>query len=78
MALVLYLFDVAYSMAHYKNHDGSTIAWILGLIIIFLTVFVFSILVNRNVWGWILFAISWLSLTILKYITTFEGNTFGI
>ena len=39
-------------------------------IILFMGMFVFSLLVNNNFWGWILFIAAWLSLTVLKFITT--------
>lgn len=35
-----------------------------------LGIFVFSLLVNNNFWGWTLFGAAWLSLTVLKYKTT--------
>lgn len=70
MAMTLYLMDVMYNVSLRNNNESSIVLWILGTIIIFLTAFVMSLLVNGNVAGWGLFGIAWLSLTALKYKTT--------
>mgnify|MGYP004580331011 CR=1 FL=1 len=70
MAMVLYLWDVLYNVSLQKSNNDHLIIWILGTIIVFLGGFVFSLLVNDNFWGWSLFGIAWLSLTVLKFVTT--------
>lgn len=70
MAMVLYLWDVMYNVSLKKDINGGLIFWILGTNILFMGTFVFSLLVNNNFWGWTLFGIAWLSLTVLKYKTT--------
>lgn len=70
MAMVLYLWDVMYSVSLKRDINGGLIIGILGTIILFMGMFVFSLLVNNNFWGWTLFIAAWLSLTVLKFITT--------
>lgn len=70
MAMVLYLWDVMYNVSLKRDNNGGLIIGILGTIILFMGMFVFSLLVNNNCWGWILFIAAWLSLTVLKFITT--------
>lgn len=70
MAMTLYLFDVMYSASLRKSSNENLVMWILGTIIVFMGGFVASILVNDNFWGWFLFCVAWLSLTILKFVTT--------
>ncbi|WP_297674445.1 hypothetical protein [uncultured Bacteroides sp.] len=76
MAMALYLWDVLYSLSMQKMNRDRSLFWILAMIIVFMITFVSSILVNCNVLGWVLFILSWLSLTILKYQTTENGQTF--
>lgn len=75
MAMALYLWDVLYSLSMRKMNRDKSLFWILAMIIVFMITFVFSILVNCNVLGWVLFILSWLSLAILKYQTTENGQT---
>lgn len=70
MAMTLYLWDVLYNVSMRRLNDEKSTFWILLMIILFLGFFVFSILVNDNTIGWILFIGSWLSLTMLKFKTT--------
>lgn len=49
--------------------------WIILCMIGFLVLFVFSILVNNNNVGWVLFIMSWVTLTVLKYKTTADTHT---
>ena len=70
MAMVLYLWDVMYNVSLKRDNNGGLIIGILGTIILFMGMFVFSLLVNNNFWGWTLFIAAWLSLTVLKFITT--------
>lgn len=73
MAWVLYLWDVLYAVSKQtgENRKESDF-WMLLMIIIFLVCFVFSIIVNQNAIGWILFLVSWVALTVLKYKTMDE------
>lgn len=70
MAMTLYLLDVLYAISMRKSNQDKSLFWILSTIIVFMVTFVFSLLVNCNVLGWVLFILSWLSLTILKFQTT--------
>lgn len=74
MGMALYLTDVLYGTYLHKNNSDK-ITWILLMIILFMAFFVFSILVNDNVVGWTLFILAWLSLTVLKYKTTEDGQS---
>lgn len=73
MAWVLYLWDVLYAVSKQagENRKESDF-WMLLMIIIFLVCFVLSIIVNQNTIGWILFLVSWVALTVLKYKTMDE------
>lgn len=73
MAWGLYLWDVLYTVSKQtgENRKESDF-WMLLMIIIFLVCFVFSIIVNQNAIGWILFLVSWVALTVLKYKTMDE------
>lgn len=73
MALSLYLLDMMYSF-RWKAQAEKVMDWIFGTIIVFLVAFVFSIIVNDNIWGWGLFLLSWISLTVLKIKTTDSQN----
>ncbi len=73
MVMALYLWDVLYSISIQKNNNDKLMFWILLMIIAFMVAFVFSMLVNCNVIGWVLFIASWLALAVLKYQTT-EGE----
>lgn len=70
MAMTLYLLDVLYAISMRKSNQDKSLFWILSTIIVFMVTFVFPLLVNCNVLGWVLFILSWLSLTILKFQTT--------
>ena len=69
MAMTLYLVDVTYTALLGKSTNNLVI-WVLITVIVFMGGFVASILVNNNFWGWSLFGIAWLSLTVLKFVTT--------
>lgn len=69
MAMTLYLLDVIYNALLVKI-NYSIVIWILGTIIVFLGGFVASLMINNNFWGWFFFCIAWLSLTVLKFVTT--------
>lgn len=75
MAMALYLLDVVYNISSQKVEcSKKSFCLILVIIITFMTIFVFSILINNNIYGWILFVVSWICLTILKFITTDDGT----
>lgn len=69
MAMTLYLVDVTYS-ALLGKITNNLVIWVLITVIVFMGGFVASILVNNNFWGWSLFGVAWLSLTVLKFVTT--------
>lgn len=69
MAMTLYLVDVTYT-ALLGKITNNLVIWVLITVIVFMGGFVASILVNNNFWGWSLFGIAWLSLTVLKFVTT--------
>lgn len=71
MAMALYLVDVTYS-ALLGKITNNFVVWVLTTVIVFMGGFVASILVNDNFWGWSLFGVAWLSLTVLKFVTTEE------
>lgn len=71
MAKALYLVDVTYS-ALLGKITNNFVVWVLTTVIVFMGGFVASILVNDNFWGWSLFGVAWLSLTVLKFVTTEE------
>lgn len=75
MAMALYLWDVLYSISLHKVNNDQSMFWTLLMIILFMVLFVFSMLANHNTIGWGLFLLSWLSLTILKYKTTEDEQT---
>lgn len=76
MAMALYLLDVVYNVSSQKAEcSKKTFCLILMMIIVFLATFVFSILINNNIYGWVLFITSWICLTVLKFITTDDGTT---
>lgn len=71
MAMALYLCDVIYNNFHIKQTtDRHQVFWILLSITLFMVLFVFSLLVNKNIVGWLLFIFSWLCLLLLKFKTT--------
>lgn len=75
MAMTLYLMDVMYAISLRKTNGEGLTMWLLGTIIVFLLSFVFALMVNSNLWGWMLFIVAWLSLTVLKFVTTEEGES---
>ena len=70
MAMTLYLFDVMYNVSLRKSNNDNVVLWMLGTVIVFMAGFVASILVNDNFWGWSFWGMAWLSLTVLKFVTT--------
>lgn len=70
MAMTLFLFDVMYNVSLRKSNNDNVVLWMLGTVIVFMAGFVASILVNDNFWGWSFWGIAWLSLTVLKFVTT--------
>lgn len=80
MAMTLYMMDVAYSILTVSSISKMLVVKMLILIVFFLICFVFSILVNCNIGGWILFSLAWLMLTLLKFVTTenINVNTYEI
>ena len=75
MAMALYLWDVLYGISLHKVNNDKAMFWTLLMIILFMVLFVFSMLANHNIAGWTLFLLSWLALTILKYKTTEDEQT---
>jgi len=75
MAMALYLWDVLYGISLHKVNNDQAMFWTLLMIILFMVLFVFSMLANHNIIGWTLFMLSWLALTILKYQTTEDEQT---
>lgn len=72
MAMTLYLLDVTYS-AILGKVGNNLVIWVLTTVIAFMGCFVASLMVNENLWGWCAFCMAWMSLTILKFVTT-EGE----
>lgn len=75
MAMALYLWDVLYGLSLHKVNNDQAMFWTLLMIILFMVLFVFSMLANHNIVGWTLFMLSWLALTVLKYQTTEDEQT---
>lgn len=76
MAMALYMVDVAYSILTVSEITKLQVVRMLVLIVSFMICFVFSILVNCNIGGWILFSLAWVMLTLLKFVTTDDVNVY--
>lgn len=75
LVMSLYLWDVLYNFVMHPKSRDTDMFWIILCMIGFLVLFVFSILVNNNNVGWVLFIMSWVTLTVLKYKTTADTHT---
>ena len=64
MAMALYLWDVLYGISLHKVNNDKAMFWTLLMIILFMVLFVFSMLANHNIAGWTLFLLSWLQLVL--------------
>lgn len=72
MAMTLYLIDVIYNVTKPNFNTPKQTVWILISLVLFMVLFVTSLMVSPDYLSFILCIMSWLSLTLLKFKTT-EG-----
>lgn len=78
-AMALFLIDVRLETHSMGTQLSSVfIKRFITCFIIFAFAIVFSIMVNRTLWGWLFFIVSWISLTALKLFSFAETETVGV
>ena len=71
MAMILFLIDVVYGyMKERASRQYTHVISLILCLILFLLAFLFSIYINNPYWAFVCFIISWIFLSLMKFLKT--------